>query len=146
MKLQTKESIKASIILTILFGVLGCSSYMCERHNKKVAACTEPDELIYKEAILMDIKRDDESEYHIMFRLNETGEVISIYDKRNVKIWMGDYEPRILLPYGKYKHCEDSGSVAVYDYRIQGKNPTKFYNETVKIYLPTDHEIGFFDD
>lgn len=46
-------------------------------------------------ADLIDIKRDDESDLHILIKYPKTGFVESYHDVYNYKIIMGDYVPRV---------------------------------------------------
>ena len=128
--MKTKISINrlASAFASVLLAVV---LYSC-RNSK-------PDELFYKKADILDIKRDDESQYHLLVRY-EDGTTESVSDVK-ATIKMNDYKPKAEMPFVKWDNGNKKGTVE--GWRV---NSTDYSYINIQVYLPLDYEIELFND
>lgn len=102
--------------------------------------CSKEDELFYKKATVIDINRDDESQYHLLVRY-EDGTTESVADVK-CSIKMGDYQPTANMPFVKWGAC--SGRKGVLN--AWNPNSTKYSYMDIEITLPIDYKIELFND
>jgi hypothetical protein len=100
---------------------------------------SKPDELFYKKADILDIKRDDEGEYHLLVRY-EDGTTESVADVR-ATIKMGDYRPKAGMPFVKWDNGNKKGTLE--GWRV---NSTDYSYMDIQVYLPLDYKIELFND
>ena len=100
---------------------------------------SKPDKLYYKSAQVLDIKRDDESQYHLLVRYSN-GITESIADAQ-CTIRMGDYKATAELPFAKWDTGKKKGTVGAWEY-----NSTSYSRMKIKVYLPLDYNIKLFND
>lgn len=104
-------------------------------------SCTpgKPDQLFYKHAEVLDIKRDDEGQYHMLVKFSD-GQVKSLADVKCL-IYMKDIKPCADLPYCKWDNGNNSGIMEAWEL-----NSTDYSYEYVNVYLPNDYKIELFND
>lgn len=115
---------KTLFILAIL--LIGCN-------------CEKPDRLFYKKAEILDIKRDDESQYHLLLKY-EDGTVESIADVR-CSLKMGNRTASADVPFAEWENCNNKGVLAAY-----GANSSNYSSMYILIYLPDNYNISLFND
>lgn len=96
-------------------------------------------ELYYRDAVLLDIKRCDESYYYLLFRYPD-GETVSVSDV-NCTIYMGNYQPMVSVPYVKVTNSDETYNLRAYYY-----NQSSYSRISIKVYLPQNHPIPLFRD
>ena len=102
--------------------------------------CGREDELFYKKADILDIKRDDESQYHLLVRY-EDGTTESVADVK-CTIKMGDYEPKANMPFVRWESCNGlKGALNAWN-----PNSSKYSYLPIDITLPIDYKIELFND
>lgn len=112
---------KMKLVFLLLALIIGCD-------------CGE-DKLSYKKAELLDIRRDDDAELRY-----KSGEVIAYNDVYNYKIYTGNYQKEVKMPFVNWESCTTKGVL-----RAWIINTTEYY-EPIEIYLPRNYEIPFFND
>lgn len=127
MKNKTSILVKTRHFFYALLAVvlLGCNS--------------KPDELFYKKADILDIKRDDESQYHLLVRY-EDGTIESVADV-NATVKMGDYKPKAEMPFVKWDNGNKKGTLE--GWRV---NSSTYSYMNIQVYLPLDYKIELFND
>lgn len=100
---------------------------------------SKPDELFYKKAEILDIKRDDESQYHLLVRY-EDGTTESVADV-NCTVKMGNYKPFAEMPFVKWDNGNTKGTLE--GWRV---NSTSCSCINIQIYLPLHYNIQLFND
>lgn len=101
--------------------------------------CGSPDELFYKKAEILDIKRDDESQYHLLIKY-EDGSVESIADAK-CSLKMGDYTPSCTMPFVKWENCNNQGILEAWE-----PNSSNYSSIPIIVSLPNDYKIELFND
>ena len=119
----TKTAIALYAMLAVV--LFGCNS--------------KPDELFYKKADILDIKRDDESQYHILVRY-EDGTTKSVADV-NAIVKMGNYKPTAEMPFVKWDNGNNKGTLEGWSV-----NSTTYSYMNIQVYLPLDYKIELFND
>lgn len=120
------------IIVLTLFLIPGVM-IGCENNSTK-------DELFYESGELLDIKRDDEGQFHLQVLLSG-GRVITAFDAK-CEITMGNYSPTAQLPYIKYMYNNEINYMSAWPW-----NSGRQYSEVpIKIYIPTGYKIPLFED
>lgn len=106
-----------------------------------LCGCSEPkQELIYKKAEILDIKRDDDGELHLLIRYDNENTIL-IHDLYEYDLKTGNYGCEAELPYKIY-YEGDSITKETEGWTNDGwGKPDK-----IKIYLPSDYKIELFDD
>lgn len=99
----------------------------------------KPDQLFYKKADILDIKRDDESQYHLLVRY-ENGTIESVADV-NATVKMGDFESKAEMPFVKWDNGYKKGTLEAW----RG-NSTDYSYMNIQVYLPLDYKIELFND
>lgn len=123
LKFTTKTAIALYAMLAVV--LFGCNS--------------KPDELFYKKADILDVKRDDESQYHILVRY-EDGTTESVADV-NAIIKMGNYKPTAEMPFVKWDNGNKKGTIKAWHI-----NSTNYSYMNIQVYLPLDYKIELFND
>lgn len=98
-----------------------------------------PDELFYKKAELLDIKRDDDSQYHLLVKYSD-GSVESLADVK-CSIKMGEYNPSAGMPFVKWENYNTNGVMEGWR-----ANSTDYSHVPIKIYLPVNYQIPLIND
>lgn len=119
----TKTAIALYAMLAVV--LFGCNS--------------KPDELFYKKADILDIKRDDESQYHILVRY-EDGTTEGVADV-NATIKMGNYKRTVEMPFVRWDNGNKKGTLE--GWRV---NSTTYSYMNIQVYLPLDYKIELFND
>lgn len=99
----------------------------------------KPDVLFYKRAEVLDIKRDDESQYHLLIKY-ENGSVESLADVQ-CYIHMGHFKPCIDMPFVKWDNGNRAGTLEAWK-----SNSTSYSYMSIDVYLPNDYKIELFND
>jgi predicted HAD superfamily hydrolase len=99
----------------------------------------KPDQLFYKKAEILDIRRDDESQYHILLKY-EDGTVQSVADV-GANIKMGNYKPTAEMPFVNYENHLSKGTLSAW--RV---NTTDYSSVKIKVWLPLNYNIKLFVD
>lgn len=122
--------VRCTLILILCFSLpmIGCFF----QQQKK-------DELFHEKAELLDIKRDDDGQYHLLIK-KSSGELVTVADDYS-KVFLGNYNPHVELPYVKWYNYSDSGILKGWmvnssDIPLQG----------IKVYLPSNYIIELFND
>lgn len=103
-----------------------------------LSACNRNhDRLFYKKAEILDIKRDDDSQFHLLVKFSD-GTVESYADAHGT-IKMGEYTPSAKIPFVKCGDCKK-------DHNAMRWNDTKYHYEGIIIYLPVGHKIDIIID
>ena len=116
-------------LIFILLSVITLSS--CKRLS--------PDKLFYKKAEVLEIKRDDESQYHLLIKYPD-GSVESLADVK-CSIKMGNYTPSSDIPFVKWGNYNTTGTME--GWRV---NSTDYSYMPILIYLPANYQIPLFND
>lgn len=122
----------AFVLVFILSSIVFASVKGC---NKK------DDELFYKSGTILDIRRDDESQFYLLVRL-EDNSVISINDAW-CDIKMGNYKtPKAKLPYVNSYDIDNHKTVL----ECWEATSSKYSRLHIKVYLPENMVIALFKD
>lgn len=97
------------------------------------------DQLFYKNAQVLEIKRDDESEYHLLVRFQD-GSVKSMSDVR-CDIKTGHFAPMAVVPFVKWDNGYKKGTFEAWKY-----NQTAYNYMDIIVCLPLDYKIELFAD
>ncbi len=100
----------------------------------------QPDKLFYKRAYILDIKRDDESQYHLLVRYMD-GSAESVADV-HCKLIMGDkYCPFAEMPFVNWDNGDKKGILKGWEY-----SSSIFSGMPIIVYLPLDYKIELIND
>lgn len=98
-----------------------------------------PDKLFYENAELLDIKRDDDSQYHLLVKYSD-GSVESVADVK-CSIKMGEYNPSAEMPFVKWESYSTKGTLSAWK-----GNSSNYSSVPIKIYLPINYQIPLIND
>lgn len=99
----------------------------------------KPERFFYKKAEILDIRRDDESQYHILVKY-EDGTVQSVADVR-ADLKMGNYKPTAEMPFVSYESINAKGTIGAWTV-----NTTDYSSVKIKVWLPVNYKIELFND
>jgi len=103
--------------------------------------CFKEDELFYKNGEILNIRMDDDGEYHLLVKYKDN-EIVSFHDIYNARVkYIAGCTPIVSVPFVRWEDCSSRGVI-----KATTCNSTDYSLQEILIYLPSTKEIEFFDD
>lgn len=102
--------------------------------------CGKEDRLFYEKTEVLDIKRDDDGELHLLLKY-ENGRVVSLPDIHSYNLFMNDSIASAELPFVEWENCNNKGVLSAWR-----TNSTDYSNIAIRIHVPKNYEITLFND